>query len=140
MELFGIRFDVGIKVASDVAKAEFDGFADTRLGLFAETFIKEQPVLVAGVEEFADGFDLHFLPDGGDLLWAQAFYLEHFDDAGRGIFDVLLEEVKFAGFDDLADFFADGVPDALNGGDFVSRDIPDGGRELFEGEGGDGVR
>ncbi len=37
------------------------------------------------------------------------------------------------------DLFADRVADALYGGDLVGGDVLDGGREFFEGEGGDGI-
>ena len=70
-----IGFDLRVEVAALAFENEFYCFADVELGLFAEAFIEEQSVLLAGVEEFADGFDLYFFPDGGYLFWSQAFDL-----------------------------------------------------------------
>ena len=110
------------------------------LGLFAKPFIEEKPVFLAGIEEFADGFDLHFLPDGGDFLWAEAFDLEHFDDAGRGFGDILLKSLNSPVSRISWIFLPIASPMPLMEVIFVGGDVRDGGREFFEGEGGDGIR
>ena len=119
---------------------KFYCIADILLGFLSKTFEEEKAVFLTGIEKFPGGFDLHILPDGGDLFRAETFDLEHFDDTGGGVGDILVEELKFSGFDDFADFFADCVPNALYGGQFIGGDVPDGGGEFFEGKGGDRVR
>ena len=139
VQALDIGFYFCVEVAALVFEEKFYGFEDIVLGLFAEAFIEEQSVLLAGVEELADGFDLYFFPDGRDLFWSEAFDLQHGDDSGRCLIDIFMQKAEFAGFEDLLDLFADGVADAFYGGEFFGGEGLDGLGEFFQREGGDGV-
>ena len=110
------------------------------LRFLAKTFVEQEPVLLAGIEELANGFHLHLFPDGGDLFGAEAFYFEHFDHARGGLMDILLKEPQFAGLLYLLYFFADGVPDALYGYYLFEWKAFERSGKLFEGEGRDRIR
>ena len=127
-----VGFNLGVEVAALVFEEEFYGVADVLLGLFAEAFIEEQSVLLAGVEEFADRFDLYFFPDGRYFFWSESFDLEHGDDSRGCSVDIFMKKSEFAGFEDFLDFFADCVADPFYGGEFLRGQVLDGFGEFFE--------
>src|SRR5687768_3744892 len=90
------------------------------LCLLTKAFIQCQPVFVACIFKFTNGFYFHFFPDGMNFFWSQAFYIEHFYYSRRSAVNILFQYTQFPGIQHLDNFFSHAFTDALYTEDFFT--------------------
>src|SRR5687767_4904309 len=86
---------------------------DIFLCFFTKAFIQCQPVLVACILKFTNRFYFHFFPDGMDLFWSQAFYIEHLYYSRWSTVNIFFQYAQLAGFQHLDNLFSHALTNTL---------------------------
>ena len=103
-----------IKKKALLAQEEVDGLTNVLLCFFAEPFVQGKSILVAGIQQFAQGFNLHLLPDDVYFFGPDSLDLQHLQHAFGRVGYVLFQKLHSSAVQQFTNFLSHAFANAPN--------------------------